>query len=628
MQRMTPQTEPSPDHTVALVGLPNSGKSTLFNALTGLRQRTANYPGVTVEPLVGRLQFDGQSVTIVDLPGIYSLSPKTEDERLALALLRGEVPEAPAPERLLIVVDASQLERGLVLISWMAHLHRPIAVAVTMVDELAARGGAVDTEELEHILGVPVFPVIGRRGIGVDAIRRSLLRWEPWGIPLIPLAPTASLEDRHRWAQEVVQRVLKSPRPDSLSERIDQYVLHPVVGLLIFAAVMLLFFQTIFTAAQPLMNAIEGGIGWLQERVNAWLPEGVVQDFLSNGLLGGVGAVVVFLPQIMLLYLVLTVLEDSGYFPRAAFLIDRFLSLFGLQGRAFIPILGGFACAIPAILSTRVIPSWQERLTTMLIIPLMTCSARLPVYTLLVAAAIPPVYLGGILSLQALVMMGLYLLGAGSGLLVAWLLRRTVLRSMQTPFFVELPPYRLPAWRTVLLRTWSSGREFLRTAGTIILLLSLVLWTLTEIPRVDVPPGTPLLEAQRLQLEGSLAGQLGHALQPFFAPLGFDWKITVATIGSFAAREVFISFLGQLYAIDVEAADTTLRHIIATQVPLPTALSILVFYVYALQCISTMAVLRKESGSWWWVALAFVYTFALAYGLSFAVHQIAQWLLR
>jgi len=496
-----------------------------------------------------------------------------------------------------------------------------------MIDELKARGGVLDVEELERRLGIPVFTVVGRRGIGIEEIRRSALAWEPWGIPFLPLPPDASVEERYQWARELSAAVLHFPRPDTRSERIDQVALHPVWGLILFAMVMMLFFQAIFTLAQPGMEALEAGIGWLQQMVENTLPEGILRNFLSHGILGGVGAVVVFLPQIALLYFLLTLLEDSGYFARAAFVVDRFLGSFGLQGRAFFPLLGGFACAIPAILSTRVIPSWQERLTTMLIIPLMTCSARLPVYTLLITATIPPVSVGGVISAQALVMMGLYLLGAGTGLIIAWLLRHTLLRGAKAPFILELPPYRLPAWRTVLGRTWSSTWAFIHTAGTIILALSIVLWALTEIPPVSVPPGTPPLEAQRLQLENSLAGQIGHLLQPLFAPLGFDWKITVAILGSFAAREVFISFLGQLYAIDVEAAEGTLRHVLAQTLPIPVALSLLTFYVYALQCISTMAVLRRESGSWRWVALALGYTFALAYCLSFLVYQAARWLL-
>ncbi len=619
--------ETASSRTVALVGLPNSGKSTLFNALTGLRQRTANYPGVTVEPVIGHLQHDGQAIALIDLPGIYSLSPKTEDERLTVAFLQGALPGVPPPERLLVIVDGTQLERGLALLSWLASLHKPTALVVTMVDELKARGGVLDTEELERQLGIPVFPVVGRKGIGIEALRRSLASWEPWGIPLVPFPPDTSAEQRHAWARALAQQVVHHPKPDVRSERIDRLVLHPLLGFLIFGVVMLLFFQSIFTVAQPAMAAIEAGIAWLQGMLETWLPEGIVRNFLSHGIVGGVGAVIVFLPQIALLYFLLTVLEDSGYFARAAFLVDRLLGAFGLQGRAFIPILGGFACAIPAILSTRVIPSWQERLTTMLIIPLMTCSARLPVYTLLIAATVPPVYVGGILSLQALVMTGLYLMGAGTGLLMAWFLRHTLLRGATTPFIVEFPPYRLPSWRNVVGRTWSSSREFLRTAGTLILGLSIVLWALTEIPPVEVPPGTSPLEAQRLQLEGSLAGQLGRALQPVFAPLGFDWKITIAILGSFAAREVFVSFMGQLYAVDVEAAESTLRHVLAQSIPLPVALSVLVFYVYALQCISTMAVLRRESGSWRWVAVAFAYTFVLAYGLSFGVYRLARWLL-
>ncbi|MCS7169986.1 MAG: ferrous iron transporter B, partial [Candidatus Kapabacteria bacterium] len=434
----TVSSETRSPHTVALVGLPNSGKSTLFNALTGLRQRTANYPGVTIEPLIGHFQRDGRAIVVVDLPGIYSLSPKTEDERLAIEFLHGRLPGGPSPERLIVVIDATQLERGLTLVSWLARLHLPTALVITMIDELKARGGILDTEEIERRLGIPVFTVVGRKGLGVEELRHSLLRWEPWGIPLLDISPDASIEERYEWARELSYRVLHLPRPDIRSERIDRVVLHPVAGLLIFGLVMLVFFQTIFTVAQPAMGAIENAIGWLQGLIEAWLPEGIVRNFISRGLLNGVGAVLVFLPQIMLLYFLMTILEDSGYFARAAFLVDRLLGTFGLQGRSFIPILGGFACAIPALLSTRVIPSWQERLATMLIIPLMTCSARLPVYTVLIAATIPPVSLGGMLSLQALVMMGLYLLGAATGLIVAWLLRHTLLRGAKAPFVVEL----------------------------------------------------------------------------------------------------------------------------------------------------------------------------------------------
>ncbi len=622
----TTGTPEAPSPTIAVVGLPNSGKSTVFNALTGLRQRTANYPGVTVEPSIGWIHRDGRSVALVDLPGVYSLTPRSEDERLAIAFLRGQLPGTAPPDRLLLVIDGTQLERGLVLVSWMAHLHLPTALVITMVDELTARGGVLEAEELERRLGIPVFTVVGRKGIGIAEVRRSALAGEPWGIPLVPFSPDTPVEERYRWARELASCVVRFPKADVVSERIDRVVLHPVWGLLIFGVVMFAFFQAIFTVAQPAMGALEAGIQWLQQQLEA-IPPGIVRNFLAHGLLGGVGAVVVFLPQIMLLYFLLTVLEDTGYFARAAFLIDRLFGLVGLQGRAFIPLLGGFACAIPALLSTRVIPSWQERLTTMLIIPLMTCSARLPVYTLLIAATVPPVYIGGIVSVQALVLGGLYLLGAGTGLVMAWLLRHTLLRGGRTPFVLELPPYRIPAWRTVLGRAWSSGRAFVQSAGTTILVLSLLLWALTELPPVAAPAELPPLELQRLQLEGSFAGQLGHLLQPLFAPLGFDWKITLALLGSFAAREVFVSFMGQLYAVDVEAAESTLRDILAQSLPLPVALSVLVFYVYALQCISTMAVLRRESGSWRWVALAFAYTFTLAYSLSFLVYHGARWLL-
>ncbi|MES2766512.1 MAG: ferrous iron transport protein B [Bacteroidota bacterium] len=608
---------------IAFVGTPNCGKSTLFNVLTGLRQKVGNFPGVTVNPALGNLLGHKKNIRLIDLPGIYSLAPKSPDESLTTAVLKGENAKIALPDAAVFVINGTNLEKSLFLFSQFAALKIPTIVVVTMIDEIKARGGTFDDIELEHELGVPVLSVVGHKGVGVDEIKEHLRSIGDFSIPQISSLDADSIEIRHKWARELSKNVLKLDQRDAVTERLDKIFLHPVFGPLIFLAVMLLFFQSIFTWATPLMDFIDGGFSGLADFVATIIPEGIFQNFITKGIIGGVGSVVIFLPQILILYLFITLLEECGYLARGAFLVDRIMGAFGLQGRSFIPILGSFACAIPGIMSARIIPNEKDRLTTMLIAPLMTCSARLPIYALLIAAFVPAVYLGGFLSLQALVLFGLYALAAISGLVMAWIFKKTIFKGSKLPFLMEFPPYRKPSFKSVGITLFNRGKEFLQSAGTVILIFSIILWALTEFPRADVPEGTPQLVAERMQLEQSIAGQTGKFIEPVFKPLGFDWKITIGVIGSFAAREMFVSVMGQLYSADVTETDATLREVLKTSMSLPVALSVLMFYVYALQCMSTIAVLKRETGGWKWPTFAFGYTFLLAYGVAFFVYRIS-----
>ncbi|HYF03376.1 MAG TPA: ferrous iron transport protein B [Patescibacteria group bacterium] len=609
---------------VAFVGTPNCGKSTLFNVLTGLRQKVGNFPGVTVNPALGTLLGNEKKIRLIDLPGIYSLSPKSPDEALTASVLKGESKKIEMPDAAVFVINGTNLEKSLFLFSQFAALKIPSVVVVTMIDEIKSRGGIFDDIELEHELGVPVLSVVGHKGVGVDEIKEQLCSVADFAIPQISSLHDDSIEKRHLWARELSKQVLKLEQRDAVTERLDRFFLHPFFGPMIFLAVMLLFFQSIFTWATPLMDFIDGGFSALADFAATITPEGIIQNFVTKGLIGGVGSVVIFLPQILILYLFITLLEECGYLARGAFLVDRIFGVFGLQGRSFIPILGSFACAIPGIMSARIIPNEKDRLTTMLIAPLMTCSARLPIYALLIAAFVPTVYFWGFLSLQALVLFGLYALAAVSGLVMAWLFKKTIFKGSKLPFLMEFPPYRMPSFKSVMITLYNRGKEFLQSAGTVILVFSVILWALTEFPRAEVPEGMPQITADKIQLEQSIAGQAGKLIEPLFKPLGFDWKISVGVIGSFAAREMFVSVMGQLYAADVTETDATLREVLKTSMSLPVALSVLAFYVYALQCMSTIAVLKRETGGWKWPAFAFGYTFLLAYGVSFLVYQVSR----
>ncbi|MBI3258821.1 MAG: ferrous iron transporter B [Ignavibacteriae bacterium] len=609
--------------TIAFVGTPNSGKSTLFNVLTGLRQKVGNFPGVTVEAGIGIVTTGGKHFQLIDLPGTYSLSPKSRDEELTLAVLQGRESTLPKPDAVVFIIDGTNVEKGLFLFSHFAELGLPTIVVVTMIDAIKAQGGALDDITLERELGVPVLSVVGHKGIGIEELTDQFTRLSDFAIPKKWVDSSIEHHERYSSARELAHLVINIRYNDKRSELLDRIFLHPIIGPAIFLIVMALFFQSIFTWSKPLMDGIDGGFGWLQDIVSSTLPEGLFRSFLTKGLIAGVGSVLIFLPQILLLNLFIVILEDCGYLSRAAFLVDRVMGVFSLQGRSFIPLLGSFACAIPGIMSARIIPSEKDRMATMLVAPLMTCSARLPVYALLISAFVPATLIGGFFSLQGMVLGGLYVLAAVSGLLIAGVFKRTMFRGSKLPFLIEFPPYRMPSLKSLFVTVWNRSKEFLRTAGGIILVLSVVLWALTEFPRTNIPAGTTAIEASRMQLEGSLAGQLGKVIQPIFAPLGFDWKLTIGVIGSFAAREVFISVMGQLYSADVSASDTPLREILATAIGLPTALAVLAFYVYALQCISTLAVLKRETGSWKWAGFAFLYTFILAYGFSFFVYRIA-----
>jgi ferrous iron transport protein B len=610
---------------LGLLGSPNSGKTTLFNALTGLRARVGNYPGVTVERREGHADV-GRPAVVVDLPGTYSLDPLSPDEEVVNRVLDGDL--ALRPDALVIVADACSLERSLLFVAQVLRRDHPACLVLTMTDELQARGGAIDTARLELALGIPVVSVVGHRGRGLDELRELLCRPESWSRP--PILPPEGAAERAGWAASVLENVITTrPGPHARTAAIDRLVLHPIAGSLLFGVVMVAFFQLIFAWATPAMDAIDGGIGQLADGVRASVGSGLLADFLADGIVAGVGAVVIFLPQILLLFGLLYLLEDVGYMARAAFVIDRVMGRAGLEGRSFVALLSSYACAVPGIMATRTIPSPRSRLVTILVAPLMTCSARLPVYALLIGAFVPAVSVAGPLGLQGLVLLGLYLLGAIAALVAAVLMRRYVLPGEGLPFYMELPPYRVPTLKLWLSQVWGAAWSFLRRAGTIILLVSMLLWTLLTFPRVEAPAGSSDSEAKRYALEHSLAGRAGHALEPVFAPLGFDWKISVGLLASLAAREVIVATLAQIYAASDE--ETSLRTAVQRDIDPrtgeavftpATVASLLVFFVFALQCMSTIAIIRRETNSWRWPAFAFSYLFVLAYGASFLTHRI------
>jgi ferrous iron transport protein B len=497
-----------------------------------------------------------------------------------------------------------------------------------MTDELHARGGVLDIPHLERALGIPVVGVVGHKGTGVDTLRRLLAQPESWGS--LPIPPPEGAEDRAAWVDSILASVLKRrPSASRVTEAVDRVILHPVAGTLLFAAVMITFFQLIFAWATPAMDLIDVGIQAASASIHSAMPGSVVADFIADGLVAGVGAVVIFVPQIVLLFSMLYLLEDVGYMARAAFVIDRVMGRVGLEGRSFVSLLSSYACAVPGIMATRTIPSPRHRLVTILVAPLMTCSARLPVYALLIGAFVPAKGMWGPLGLQGLALLGLYLLGAVASLVVASVLTRTILKSESLPFYMELPPYRVPTLRLLASQVWGSTRAFVRRAGTIILAVSVVLWFLLTFPSVEPPADLDEAQAGRYALEHSFAGRAGHAIEPLVAPLGFDWKIGVGLIGSLAAREVIVSTLAQVYAAADEGA--SLRSAIRSDVdPVTgakvftpaTVASLLVFFVFALQCMSTLAIMRRETNSWRWPAFAFSYLLALAYGASFVTHRI------
>jgi ferrous iron transport protein B len=599
------------DVEIALIGNPNAGKTTLFNSLTGLRSKTANYPGVTVTRGEGFLDVGGRSIVLVDLPGSYGLSAVSPDEQVVVDALAGGF--GRAPDGLVVVVDATALDRSLLFVAELLQVGLPTAVALTMIDEVAARGGSVDVDRLSQALGVPVVGVVGHRGIGVATLRELLAHPEQWTTP--PIAPPAEGPERAAWAESVARVASTRPGPDHRTRRIDAVLLHPVAGVVVFLVVLLAFFQAIFTLAAPLIDAISQLFTALADGVTGRLP-GIGGEFLADGAIAGVGSVLVFLPQIVLLFLILALLDKVGYLARAAFLADRLFGRFGLEGRSVVAMLSSFACAVPGILATNAIPSERRRLATMMAAPLMTCSARLPVYVLFVSAFVSDRSVAGPITMQGLTMLGLYALGAVSGLLYAAVVSRTALAGPTAPFALELPPYRRPTLQSVLLSTLDGAWSFVRRAGTVILVTSMALWLMLNVPSVTPPTGLTEAQAARYEMEHSVAGRIGRAMEPIFAPLGFDWSINVAIIGSLAAREVFVSTLAITTASGSEDALPDRLQGIEDAAGNPvftaaTVTAIVVFFVYALQCLSTIAVLHRQTSSWRWPLLAFTSMFAV-----------------
>jgi ferrous iron transport protein B len=686
----TPHSTTTAARHVAIAGNPNCGKTTLFNVLTGLRQRTGNYPGVTVEKKVGRLHGShGEPMDLLDLPGSYSLQVRSPDEAVARDVLLGRRSDTPRPDVVICVIDASNVERNLYLAAQLMELGLPIVIALNMVDVAEQNGVHLDVPGLEEKLGVPVIPMVATKGTGVVQLKQALSQARPpapryhapmpasierevatlasklqvrpdaarsEALLLLTIADRAHVEEaaggdraltdaiadarerlraegidpvaapveaRYAWINEICESSVRHPDEPALSfsDKLDAILTHPLLGWAVFLGVMTLMFVCIFWVAQVPMDAIDNLTGALGKWVKDVVPKGDLQSLLADGVIKGVGGVVIFLPQILILFFFLGLLEDTGYMARAAFIMDRLMSKVGLHGKSFIPMLSSFACAIPGIMATRTIEHRKDRLVTILVAPLMSCSARLPVYSLMIAVLLPVENL----FVKAGIMLSMYLTGLAAALIMAWIFKRTLLKSETPMLLLELPPYRWPSFRTILLRMWERGWIFLRRAGTVILALSIILWALLTYPKPSNPQATPS-EA----IAHSVGGRMGHAIEPVIRPLGFDWKIGIGLIGSFAAREVFVGTMGIVY--NIEDADETSEPLRDTMMeekrpdgrPVFTPLvciGLMVFYVLAMQCISTVAIVRRETNSWFWPLFQIAYMTGLAWLGAFMVYQ-------
>jgi len=692
---------------IALVGNPNAGKTTVFNAITGAHQKVGNYPGVTVERISGEVEIGGREFELVDVPGLYSIKPASEDERVAVEVILGKHGSEPEPDFLIAVIDANNLERNLFFFSQLLELGKPMAVALTMTDVLASNGRTIDTKRLSQEIGLPVVPVVGHKGIGIrellDAVVLQASAPKPPELPLpqealdivepalkelgtnghpptasevieaafapspqskvvaevrakleaIGLNPTAiENASRYIWASRLANKVScasESKPKTTTTEKIDRIVTHRVYGMAIFFALMYAMFQSIYSFAAPLMD----GIGWIFEKLGDFVGQRLegnetIQSLVVDGVIGGVGTVVTFLPQILILFFFVAALEGTGYMSRAAFLMDRWLSWCGLNGRAFIPLLSSFACAVPGVMAARVMPDPKSRLATILVSPLMSCSARLPVYLLMIGAFIEPLY-GPFWAGVALFAM--HLVGLGVAVPVVWILNRKVIRGKPLPFLLELPPYQVPKWRDVWLAMYLRGKVFLKTAGTVIIALSLVVWALLYFPRSEQAAAQYTADYERLngpaaepgaldayikerQIADSYLGRFGKTIEPVFRPAGFDWRISTAILAAFPAREVLVSSLGIIFSLggDVDENSSDLRTSLrnaespdGTKLMTPwTAAGLMVFFALCCQCMATLAAVKRETNSWRWPLFMFAYMTTLAYLGAVAVNQIGK----
>ena len=647
--------------TLALVGNPNAGKTTLFNALTGLRAKTANFPGTTVERKVGRLHLDHKQIVVVDLPGLYSLDSKSPDEKLAADALQGKL-EHTAPNAALVVVDATNLERNLFLASQILELKIPVIVALNMMDMARRDGIHIDVTKLREELGCVVMPVSARNGAGVEELKQELNRLVTGAMPeaVDHVDPNCTgctgctFQARYEWTEQISTRVLDAAliQRSVWTDKLDDYFTHPVTGVVIFLGVMLGLFGLIFWAAQIPMELIDHLFAGIKSWTAAMLSAGDLQSLVTDGVIGGVGGILVFLPQICILFFALSLLEDTGYLSRAAFVMDKIMRGLGLPGKAFVPLLSAHACAIPAIMSTRVIENPRDRLVTILVTPLMTCSARIPVYAMVTALLFPHSPLKA-----ALVFTSAYACGVAAALCAAMVFRRTILPGESKPLMIELPPYRVPGLRVALLHTFDRAKIFVKQAGTIILAISLVLWALSYYPKTSPPAAAVAMTAQAAQLQksgdtnqatalqntadrltaqsslqNSYAGQIGRVIEPAIKPLGYDWQIGIGIISSFAAREVIVSTLAIVYGVGKDAAENDQSSLYSTLQQakrtdgtaifnVATCASLLVFYILAAQCLSTTAVVRRETNSWKWPLFQIFYMTSLAYIAAFIVYQ-------
>jgi len=612
---ISPAFPPARFRTVALVGPPNSGKTTLFNRLTGLRQKVANFPGVTVEQHLGYVRdMEGEDVTLIDLPGVYSLTPRSEDARVTVDVLHGRMPGTPRPDGIMLVLDATNLGRHLALAVPVVALGLPTLVILNMADSLHSRGGQVDPLALARELGTPVVLASASEGEGLVAITQFLCLAPnapaPAALPVLQDVPACQT-----WARRVSESAgYRRPLPAAWTRRLDAALLHRVWGPIIFLLVVVAVFQSIFLVGQPLSDLLQHALQKLGALVASQLPSGLMKSILLDGAWNGTAAVLVFLPQIMFLFLVIGILEDSGYLTRAAVIADRTMAKVGLNGKAFIPLLSAYACAVPAIMATRTIENKRDRLATVLIAPFMTCSARLPVYSMVIAAFVPNRHIAGSLfGSRAASMLALYVLGFVVAVITARVLKSSILKSSDTHFVLELPPYRWPTPLSLALRVLDRAKAFVLRAGTVILLVSLALAVLAHVP--PHPGRSPAIQ-------NSVVGRLGHVIEPVVAPLGLDWRIGVGLVTSVAARETIIGTLGTLYGVDPDSRGVELQQALRRELSPASAVALLILFALAMQCVSTMAVVRRETNSWRWPALQFVYMGVVAYAAAYIGHLV------